>query len=129
MAMTAILDMTVYGDPVAKGRPRMGPSGHAFTPERTRSAERALVAQLQTAMAGKLPSSGSIGMAVEFYCATKRKTDGDNLLKLVTDAMNEVVFVDDSQVLEWFVRVKRGVGKKDARTELFVWERDEPADA
>jgi Holliday junction resolvase RusA-like endonuclease len=116
------LELTLYGDPVSKGRPRMGPNGHAYTPERTRAAERAATAQLQNAMVDREPTSAPVGLAVEFYCATRRRTDGDNLLKLVTDAMNGVVFEDDFLVEEWFVRVVRGVGKKDARTEVTVYE-------
>lgn len=73
-------------------------------------------------MVGIDPVSTPVGIAVEFFCATKRKTDGDNLLKLVTDAMNEIVYLDDSQIEFWYCRVYRGVGKKLARTEIRAWE-------
>lgn len=122
----AILNLILYGDPIAKGRPRMGKNGHAFTPERTRSAERAVVASLMQAMQGVEIADVPVGIAVEFYCATKRKSDGDNLLKLVTDSMNEVVFTDDSLIEEWFCRIHRGVGKANARTEILVWKLDTP---
>lgn len=117
----AILQLTLYGDPIPKGRPRMGKNGHAFTPERTRNAERAAITMMMVAMAGKEIVDVPVGIAVEFFCATKRKTDGDNLLKLVTDSMNEIVVTDDSLIEEWFCRVHRGVGKANARTEIFVW--------
>jgi crossover junction endodeoxyribonuclease RusA len=115
------LELTIYGDPVSKARPRVGPNGHAYTPERTRAAERAVSALAAAKMAERAPADEAVGLAVEFYCATKRRSDGDNLLKLVTDAMNEIVFVDDSLIEEWYVRVIRGVGKKDARTEVTVY--------
>lgn len=117
-----ILELTLYGDPIPKGRPRMSPSGHAHTPERTRSAERAAVAAIQSAMVGIAPVSTPVGIHVEFFCATRRRTDGDNLLKLVTDAMNELVYLDDSQIELWSGRVHRGVGKKLALTTIRVWE-------
>jgi Holliday junction resolvase RusA-like endonuclease len=117
-----ILEITLWGDPVAKGRPRVGPNGHAYTPERTRAAERAAVAQFQAAMEGREPYGGPVGLAVEFFCATRRKSDGDNLLKLLTDSMNQVVIIDDAQIEEWYCRLHRGVGKKDARTTLLVHE-------
>lgn len=117
----AILDLILYGDPIPKGRPRMGKNGHAFTPERTRNAERAVITSLMEAMAGQEVVDVPVGIAVEFFCATKRKTDGDNLLKLVTDAMNEIVVTDDSLIEEWFCRVHRGVGKASARTQVMVW--------
>ncbi len=116
------LELTMYGDPVSKGRPRVGPNGHAYTPERTRAAERAATAQFQAAMEGREPTAAVVGIAVEFFCATKRKTDADNLLKLVSDSANEVVFEDDSQIEEIFVRLHRGVGKKEARTQVSVYE-------
>lgn len=118
----AILELTLLGDPIPKGRPRIGKNGHAFTPERTRAAERAAITLLMVAMGDLPPVEGPVGIAVEFDCATKRRTDGDNLLKLVTDAMNGIVVVDDSQIMEWFCRVRRGVGKANAETRILVWE-------
>jgi crossover junction endodeoxyribonuclease RusA len=117
----AILELTLYGDPIPKGRPRLGKNGHAHTPERTRSAERAAIAMMMVAMAGQPIADVPVGIAVEFFCATNRKTDGDNLLKLITDAMNEIVVTDDSLIEEWFCRVHRGVGKANARTEILVY--------
>ena len=38
------------------------------------------------------------------------------MMKLVTDAMNQVVFADDSQIEEFHVRLYRGVGKANAKT-------------
>ncbi len=117
----AILDLILYGDPIPKGRPRMGKNGHAFTPERTRNAERAVITSLMQAMQDQEVVDVPVGIAVEFYCATKRKTDGDNLMKLITDAMNGIVVVDDSLIEEWFCRLHRGVGKANARTRILVW--------
>jgi crossover junction endodeoxyribonuclease RusA len=118
----ALVQMTMLGDPIPKGRPRMGPNGHAYTPERTRAAERAAVALFMAAMDSREPSAAPIGLALEFHCATKRHTDGDNLMKLLTDAMNGIVYVDDFQIEEWFCRVIRGVGKANAKSEIMVYE-------
>lgn len=71
-------------------------------------------------MDGQAPLTGPVSLNVVFSCATKRRTDGDNLLKLITDAMNKVVFEDDSQIEEFHCRVIRGVGKANARTVLQV---------
>ncbi len=118
----AILDLTLLGDPIAKGRPRLGKNGHAYTPERTKAAERAAQALMMAAMVDREPADVPLGLAVEFHCATKRGTDGDNLLKLVTDAANGIVFVDDSLIEEWYCRVYRGVGKANAKTQILVYE-------
>lgn len=124
-----LLEITLYGDPIPKGRPRMARNGHAHTPERTRAAERAAISRIQEAMVGIDPVSTAVGIHVEFFCATHRKTDGDNLLKLVTDSMNEIVYLDDSQIELWLCRVHRGLGKKLARTEVRVWELVPPEPA
>lgn len=118
----ALLELTIPGDPVPKGRPRHGANGNSYTPSRTRAAEKVVAQYVALSMRGQKPSDARVGVAVEFFCATARRTDGDNLLKLVTDAMNEIVYDDDAQIEEYFCRVHRGVGAQAARTELFVWE-------
>lgn len=119
----AILDLFVPGDPIAKGRPRQNPNGgRSFTPARTRSAEIALRESFFRELGTDFPPyEGEVGVAVEFFCATRRRTDGDNLLKLVTDSMNKLVLADDSQIIEWFARVHRGVGVEQAGTQIFVY--------
>ncbi len=114
------LSFTLPGDPVAKGRPRMARNGHAFTPERTRMAEKAVTDLVIGMMDGQAPLTGPVAISVVFSCATRRRADGDNLLKLITDAMNKVVFEDDSQIEEFHCRVIRGVGKANARTVVDV---------
>lgn len=116
----AFLTLTLHGDPVAKGRPRLGKNGHAFTPERTRMAEKAVTDAVIAAMNGLPPVADPVVVSVVFSCATRRRADADNLLKLITDAMNKVAFEDDSQIEEFHVRVHRGVGKANARTVLEV---------
>jgi Holliday junction resolvase RusA-like endonuclease len=118
-----LLELTVAGDPVPKGRPRLG-AGRVYTPERTENAEQVITIRVRNALRGARPVSYPVGLAAEFFCATNRRADGDNLLKLVADAMIGLVYLDDSQIDEWFCRVHRGVGNADARTELLVWKLD-----
>lgn len=109
------------GPPRGKGRPRFAMRGGrpgTYTDEKTRSYEGALRLAGAQAMAGAAPIDGALRVIV---CATfpvpaswskpKReralagavrptgKPDADNLLK-VMDALNEVVFRDDAQVVE-----------------------------
>lgn len=118
----AIVQLTIPGDPIVKGRPRSGKGGHTYTPKRTKDAEEVVGTFCRQAMGVRAPVTVRVGIAAEFFCATMRRCDGDNLMKLVSDAMNGIVFVDDFQVEEWFCRVHRGVGAADARTEVMVWE-------
>lgn len=120
----AILECFIHGDPIPKGRPRQNPNGgRSFTPARTRAAEFQLRKEFFDRLGRDfVPVDCEVGVAVEFFCATRRRTDGDNLLKLVTDSMNKLVIQDDAQILEWFARVHRGVGAADAGTSILVYE-------
>lgn len=115
----------VAGDPIPKGRPRSGRGGHHYTPKRTRDAEAAL-RELMTQVHDGAPYEGDVGIELAFYCATKRRTDGDNLTKLVTDALQagadgRGVFADDSQILDWRIRVHRRIEGEQPRTEIRVY--------
>lgn len=119
-----LLSLVVAGDPIPKGRPRAG-RGHHYTPARTREAERRLREVVAEQYTGQ-PYEGDVGIELVFYCATRRRTDGDNLTKLVTDALQRGkgehgVFVDDSQILDWRVRVHRRAEGEQPRTEIRVY--------
>jgi len=123
MAAPCDVSFTVPGDPVVKGRPRFTRYGKTYTPKKTVDAEAAIAA-----IAGDLvqePFGVPVGVEVAFFCATKRRTDGDNLMKLVLDAMNEVVFVDDYLVEEVRYRVYRKVEGETPRTEVCVYQLED----
>lgn len=105
------------GIPEGKGRPRfVRRTGHAYTPEKTRSYEGALKHQAHMAMAGRDPLDGPISVKVEAHfpvpqswSGKKRaaalagdllhttRPDWENIAKML-DALNEVVWRDDRQV-------------------------------
>lgn len=119
-----LLTITIPGDPIPKGRPRAG-RGHHYTPARTRTAEDAL--RSACGIFTEEPYAGDVGIDLVFYCATRRRTDGDNLTKLVTDALQRGkredggVILDDAQILEWHIRVHRRVEGEEPRTEIRVY--------
>lgn len=92
--------------PVPKGRPRSTRSGHTYTPQKTRDAENTIREACRSAW--RLPPfSGPLVVELEFYFAKPKtnktnhhtqRPDADNLGKLVTDAMNGVIYNDDSQI-------------------------------
>lgn len=107
---------SIPGEPVAKGRPRFA-NGHAFTPNKTRAYEEIVRLHAMQAMRGKKMLTGPIGIRVTAYFSipknftkTKReqaisgalrhtkKPDWDNVGKIVSDALNGVVFSDDAKV-------------------------------
>jgi Holliday junction resolvase RusA-like endonuclease len=101
--------LTIPGEPIPKGRPRFSVicgKVHAFTPERTRAAEEAMGWQLRSAHSGP-PMTGDIGVSVAFYCKSKT-ADADNLLKLLMDSAQGIIFENDKQVTRIHVTVHRG---------------------
>ena len=108
---------SVPGEPVGKGRPRFTKNGHAYTPDKTRSYEAIVKLCAIKAMKGKKLLTGAISPAVtEFFPIPKyftkatrdkalsgdlwhhEKPDWDNVGKIVSDALNGVVYADDAIV-------------------------------
>jgi Holliday junction resolvase RusA-like endonuclease len=108
----------IDGAPVGKGRPRfVRQSGQVYTPPRTANYEAVLQWAAQLAMAGRAPLTGPLAAILTAYMPTApswskkklaaalageirpRLPDWDNLAK-ATDALNGVVWRDDSQVAD-----------------------------
>lgn len=108
---------SVPGAPVAKARPRFTQNGHAYTPDKTRSYEAIVKLCAMKAMKGKKLLTGAILLSVTaFFPIPKyftkairekamsgelwhqKKPDWDNVGKIVSDALNGVVYADDAKV-------------------------------
>lgn len=113
----------VGGPPVAKGRPRMTRNGFVYSPAKTRKYEAHARLAAQEAMDERAPIDGPVkvevfawlpipkswskkkrGKAELGYVAATKRPDCDNYCKAALDALNGVVFYDDSQVIELLVR-------------------------
>jgi Holliday junction resolvase RusA-like endonuclease len=110
--------LTIPGNPVSKGRPRVG-RGWVHTPKRTRDAEEWIRFWARKAGIRK-PLRGPIHLDVAFYRADKRRADGDNLLKLLQDAGNGIMWGDDAQITSMSVR--KLLDHENPRTEVFATE-------
>lgn len=115
-----LFDFSVPVKAAGKGRPRLTTRGgfaHAYTPAKTRDFERTVAMYANRAMSGYPPiASGravSIQIAVSlvpplsmskkrrsalFGAFCVKKPDVDNVAKAILDAMNGIVYEDDSQV-------------------------------
>ena len=111
---------TVYGEPIAKGRPRFSTRGKflfAYTPEKTKAYEFEVGMMALAAMGGTKPLEGAleafiyVTYAVPASYSKKRleaclsglekhikKPDLDNVIKSVIDGMDKIVFNNDSQI-------------------------------
>ena len=112
--MTIEVTFTVPGDPVPWAR--AGAKGALrFTPPRQRAFAKGIKILAKAAMRGREPITGPVELSVkaiyqwpQSWSAKKRaeplarwktsRPDEDNLKKIVQDALNEIVFVDDAQV-------------------------------
>jgi Holliday junction resolvase RusA-like endonuclease len=112
--------ITLAGVPTGKGRPRfVKATARAYTPEKTRSYEDSLRLMGQVAMTGRSLIDGPVAIWINAdfpvpasWSKKKRaaaligsvrpcgKPDFDNLAKVCGDALNQIVWRDDSQIVE-----------------------------
>lgn len=93
----------IDGDAVPKERARKGRGGHWYTPQRTRDAEDQ-IRWLARAAGVHKPFTGEISVRLWFhFSGPPRRIDLDNCQKLIQDALNGFVWVDDSQIAHYEV--------------------------
>lgn len=105
--------MYLTTEPVAKGRPRITSRGgrpRAYTPAATRASEAIIKSLAHMNWPGPAEAlSGPLIVSCTFYLpkpkSVKRdwpsvKPDVDNFQKLLFDALNRVIWVDDAQIIE-----------------------------
>jgi len=118
-----VIEITVLGAPVAKGRPRFAKAtGHTYTPEKTRNFEAALKYAAEQVMRNRIPLQGALRVEIDVMLPIAqswpkkrqeaarsgalrptKKPDFDNFAK-VCDACNLVVWADDGQIVDGRVR-------------------------
>jgi Holliday junction resolvase RusA-like endonuclease len=125
------ITLTIPGLPTAKGRPRIGKLANgrpvAFTPEKTRTREGVVAALAMDVMASRPALTCPVEVVVEAVLPIARswrkseqqqardgikwpigRPDLDNLVKLVTDGCNGIVWADDSQIVFLLARKSYG---------------------
>ena len=114
-----MINIYVAGQPVGKARPRVTRTGRVYTPTKTMKAEASIQDAAREAMQGQQPMEGPVYVSAAFNMAiptswTKgkqtqarndelmptAKPDLDNLAKTILDALNGIVYRDDSQVVQ-----------------------------
>ena len=68
----------------------------------------------------KPPLASELSLSIHFYFKTKRRRDLDNQNKLILDALNGIVYEDDSQIAA--LHLYRHYDAKNPRIELTVDE-------
>lgn len=113
----------IPGTPVGKGRPKFARRGTftvAYTPEKTASYENLVKLAAAEAMGGREVISGAVCVGIHLFVTPPAswsqkkqrdaisgrgifpttKPDVDNVIKGIFDAMNEIVWKDDKQVVD-----------------------------
>jgi len=121
-----LIEFVIPGVPLGKGRARSvvrGKHVRHYTPEKTAKYESTASLAGYQAMAGRPPIEGPVmamltiklpisaswskrkqAAALAGTELPTKKPDADNVIKAVFDAMNGVVWVDDTQVVDMVVR-------------------------
>lgn len=120
--MTLMAAFTIPGQPLPKERPRFS-RGHSYTSKATRDAE-ARVASSFTEQASVThpivePLTGPIRFVARFYRKNNVTADLDNCLKLCSDSLNGLAYVDDRQIKS--IRADMHVDRDNPRTEIEIW--------
>lgn len=111
---------TVYGEPRGKGRPRFTRNGHTYTPAETATYEQVVRLTFKGKYPQAIPFEKDVPLKVVIYAwfsipksvsKTKRelmekgyikptkKSDADNIAKIILDSLNKIAYYDDSQVV------------------------------
>lgn len=118
-----MIRIVLNGAPQGKGRPRFSrASGRAYTPAATSKYEAALHYAASAEMGDSPPLEGPLAVALSVYMPVPQswskkakaaalagethptgKPDLDNVMKML-DALNEVVWRDDAQIVEASIR-------------------------
>lgn len=104
-----VLTLDIPGEPISKQRPRSGvtPEGKRifYTPAKTAEAEFTIELLIREKAPRLIPDADTtFGIRVLFYCASRQRRDVDNMLKLILDAGNKMIWEDDQQVWETIAR-------------------------
>lgn len=116
--VSILATFTVPGNPRPKERARVV-KGHTYTPKATVLAETAVLDAFYDAYPFWSPVETHVGLEVAFYRETRVRADLDNLTKLVQDALNKHLYLDDAQIVR-LLATKQYAGKGNGRTVVTV---------
>jgi Holliday junction resolvase RusA-like endonuclease len=123
VAKEFVVSVVIEGNPISKQRPRLTKlrNGRVYTPKGTKAAQDAIAWAVRAARCDLHPSEGDFAVEVRFFTKTRQRRDLDNMVKLVMDACNHLVWIDDAQVTSIVASVERSAPRP--RTELSIWVR------
>jgi Holliday junction resolvase len=129
------IEFEVEGQVRGKGRPRFTRSGHTYTDNNTVAYEN-LIRRRYFECCGIAPTDKPVHVEIRIFfkpaqslskkkraevlqTEPMRKPDIDNVIKVVLDALNEIAWADDKQVVSVFAR-KSWTAKIEERIEIAI---------
>lgn len=116
-----MIRITIEGDCIPAARPRFT-GRRAYQPKRNAEYRRVIEWSAKMAMKGAEPLQGALTATVKVYRKFQRTSrrfgDVDNFLKAIFDALNKIVFDDDSQIVR--CSVEKITDKKAPRAEITI---------
>lgn len=132
------IELTIYGEPVAKARHRTTRSGVTYTPKKTKNYEAVIKRSFKEEYPNFEPCSGEVSLRIDAYfqipksatilekVAMKngwkrptKKPDIDNVIKSIADGLNGLAYLDDKQIVSIVAHKCYG----EPRVELEIWEK------
>lgn len=137
------IGLVIYGDPVPQGRPRFSRSGHTYNPQRSADYRQWVRLNMinHVRKYAQKPLKKAVVLGIEFYMGIpsswgkqkrmdaaqglirptgKRSGDIDNLVKMIQDAGNGILWTDDSIITD--LKVKKRYTAELARVEITATE-------
>lgn len=116
-----MIRIVIEGDVIPAARPRFS-NRRCYQPKRNQEYRQKVQTAARLAMKGAEPLTDEICAAVKIYRKYKRSSrifgDVDNHIKAIFDALNGVVFVDDSQICRCVVEKYQDKAKPRAEIEI-----------
>lgn len=113
------MKFSIPGNPLPKQRPRSS-KGRFYSP--SSKEEKRVADHIRAQMDRKKPCGSEVAVTVRFYRGDKRRVDLDNMLKLVLDSANGIIWEDDYLIVQ--IQARKSYDKEHPRTELEVTSAD-----
>ena len=112
-----IREFVIPGEPMAKQRPRFTRAGRTYTPAKTTNYENLVKVVYQEKYLGQDLLEGSLSAEIKAYCKPPKtskkkltdmlngtirptkKPDCDNVAKIILDALNNIAYDDDKNIV------------------------------
>lgn len=113
-----IREFVIPGEPMAKQRPRFSRTGMTYTPAKTTNYENLVKVIYQEKYLGTDLLEGALSVEIKAYCKPPKtskkkliamlngtirptkKPDCDNIAKIILDALNNIAYDDDKNIVD-----------------------------